>query len=105
MTNRDAIVSALDALRLHKLRSALTMLGIIIGVGAVIAMGKSLKQRVVAEGIETRQQLAFLQSHRCVEGQGFFFSHPVAPEELAALLVAGRHKSGALHDAMAMRQA
>ncbi len=38
MTTGDAIVSALDALRLHKLRSALTMLGIIIGVGAVIAM-------------------------------------------------------------------
>ena len=38
MTNRDAVMSALDALRLHKLRSALTMLGIIIGVGAVIAM-------------------------------------------------------------------
>ena len=38
MTNRDAIVSALDALRLHKLRSGLTMLGMIIGVAAVIAM-------------------------------------------------------------------
>jgi putative ABC transport system permease protein len=38
MTNRDAIMTALDALRLHKLRSALTMLGIIIGVAAVIAM-------------------------------------------------------------------
>jgi putative ABC transport system permease protein len=38
MTLLDAVISALDALRLHKLRSALTMLGIIIGVGAVIAM-------------------------------------------------------------------
>jgi ABC-type antimicrobial peptide transport system, permease component len=38
MTNSDAISSALDALRLHKLRSALTMLGVIIGVAAVIAM-------------------------------------------------------------------
>jgi diguanylate cyclase (GGDEF)-like protein len=61
-------------------------------VSAVIAMGKSLRQRVVAEGIETQQQLAFLQSHRCVEGQGFFFSHPVAPEELATLLATGRHQ-------------
>ena len=61
-------------------------------VAAVIAIGKSLKQRVVAEGIETQRQLAFLQSHRCVGGQGFFFSHPVAPEELATLLATGRHQ-------------
>jgi putative ABC transport system permease protein len=38
MTFLDALISALDALRLHKLRSALTMLGIVIGVGAVIVM-------------------------------------------------------------------
>ena len=52
MTNRDAIVSALDALRLHKLRSALTMLGIIIGVAAVIAMvavGGGAREQVVAQ--------------------------------------------------------
>lgn len=48
----DAIVSALDALRLHKLRSALTMLGIIIGVAAVIAMiavGGGAREQVVAQ--------------------------------------------------------
>ncbi len=52
MTNGDAIISALDALRLHKLRSALTMLGIIIGVGAVIAMvavGGGAREQVVAQ--------------------------------------------------------
>jgi putative ABC transport system permease protein len=52
MTTRDAIVSALDALRLHKLRSALTMLGIIIGVAAVIAMvavGGGAREQVVAQ--------------------------------------------------------
>ncbi len=52
MTNGDAIVSALDALRLHKMRSALTMLGIIIGVGAVIAMvavGGGAREQVVAQ--------------------------------------------------------
>jgi len=58
-------------------------------VGAVIAMGLSLEQRVVAEGIETPQQLAFLQSHHCAEGQGFFFSRPVAAEAFATLLEAG----------------
>ncbi len=52
MTLFDAILSALDALRLHKLRSALTMLGIIIGVGAVIAMvavGGGAREMVVAQ--------------------------------------------------------
>jgi putative ABC transport system permease protein len=48
----DAVLSALDALRLHKLRSALTMLGIVIGVGAVIAMvavGGGAREQVVAQ--------------------------------------------------------
>jgi putative ABC transport system permease protein len=52
MTFPDAIRSALDALRLHKLRSALTMLGIIIGVAAVIAMvavGGGAREQVVAQ--------------------------------------------------------
>jgi len=55
-------------------------------VSAVIGMGTSLKQRVVAEGIETRQQLAFLQSHLCAEGQGYYFSRPLPAVEFAALL-------------------
>ena len=52
MTFLDAVRSALDALRLHKLRSALTMLGIIIGVAAVIAMvavGGGAREQVVAQ--------------------------------------------------------
>lgn len=56
-------------------------------VTAIIAMGTSLKQRVVAEGIETKQQLAFLQSHNCAEGQGYYFGRPVAAGKFAALLV------------------
>lgn len=55
-------------------------------VSAVIAMGKSLKQRVVAEGIETEKQLAFLQSHRCAEGQGYYFGRPVTAKKFAILL-------------------
>jgi putative ABC transport system permease protein len=52
MTLLDAIRSALDALRLHKLRSALTMLGIVIGVAAVIAMvavGGGAREQVIAQ--------------------------------------------------------
>ena len=46
-------------------------------VTAVIGMGKSLHMRVIAEGIETREQLDFLQEHGCPQGQGFYFGRPV----------------------------
>lgn len=55
-------------------------------VNAVIGMGDSLHMTVVAEGIETREQLAFLQESHCPEGQGDFFSRPVAAGKLATLL-------------------
>jgi diguanylate cyclase (GGDEF)-like protein/PAS domain S-box-containing protein len=55
-------------------------------VSAVIAMGKSLQKRVVAEGVETREQLAFLREKDCPVGQGNFFSPPVAAAELVQLL-------------------
>ena len=55
-------------------------------IAAIISMGKSLKHVVVAEGIETDQQRAYLQSHHCEEGQGYLFSRPVAASQLADLL-------------------
>jgi diguanylate cyclase (GGDEF)-like protein/PAS domain S-box-containing protein len=55
-------------------------------VAAVISMGRSLRMRVVAEGVETEQQLKFLQEHNCPEGQGYYFSHPVDAEGITALL-------------------
>jgi len=57
-------------------------------ISAIIAMGESLKLRVVAEGIETKQQLDFLQSKNCTEGQGYYFSRPVAAEDFPALMAA-----------------
>jgi EAL domain-containing protein (putative c-di-GMP-specific phosphodiesterase class I) len=50
-------------------------------VSAVIGMGASLMQRVIAEGVETQEQLLFLNKHHCDEGQGFLFSAPVAAAE------------------------
>jgi len=58
-------------------------------VTAVISMGRSLKLRVVAEGVETLQELKFLQAHECDEAQGFYFSRPVLPEQFARLLKTG----------------
>jgi diguanylate cyclase len=55
-------------------------------VSAVIAMGLSLKQRVVAEGIELPGQLSFLLAHQCAEGQGYYFSRPVDAAAFADLL-------------------
>jgi EAL domain-containing protein (putative c-di-GMP-specific phosphodiesterase class I) len=56
-------------------------------VSVIIAMGMNLKQRVVAEGIETQRQFAFLKSHSCAEGQGYYFSRPVAAEDFTHLLI------------------
>jgi diguanylate cyclase (GGDEF)-like protein/PAS domain S-box-containing protein len=58
-------------------------------VAAVISMGRSLKLRVVAEGVETHEELAFLQAHECEEAQGYYFSRPVPPEQFAMLLKVG----------------
>jgi EAL domain-containing protein (putative c-di-GMP-specific phosphodiesterase class I) len=55
-------------------------------VSAVISMGGSLHMRVVAEGVETREQLTFLQEHSCPEGQGYYFSRPVVAAQLTQLL-------------------
>ena len=58
-------------------------------VTAVISMGRSLKLRVVAEGVETQAQMEFLRAHECDEAQGYYFSRPVPPQQFAKLLDAG----------------
>ncbi len=55
---------------------------------AMIDMGRNLKLRVVAEGVETEEELAFLREHHCDEVQGFLFSRAVPPERFARLLEA-----------------
>jgi len=58
-------------------------------VTAVISMARSLRLRVVAEGVETAEELAFLREQQCDEVQGYYFSKPVTPDLLAGLLVTG----------------
>ncbi len=53
---------------------------------AIIAMGKTLSLTIVAEGVETPQQKAFLRQHACDEMQGYYFSTPIPPDEFAELL-------------------
>lgn len=55
-------------------------------VQAVISMAKSLNMEVVAEGIETKEQMAFLKKLGCNEGQGFYFSKPINATEFTQWL-------------------
>jgi EAL domain-containing protein (putative c-di-GMP-specific phosphodiesterase class I) len=55
-------------------------------VRAMINMGKSLHLRVVAEGVETPQQLAFLREQNCPEGQGYYFGRPTTAGEFTKYL-------------------
>jgi len=58
-------------------------------VTAIISMGRSLGLRVIAEGVETQEELTFLQAHRCDEAQGYYFSRPVAAGRFVKLLETG----------------
>ncbi len=67
-------------------------------VSAILAMGRSLKHRVVAEGIETQQQLDFLQSQRCDEGQGFYFGRPMTADHFAVFYAEEQAKCTVVSD-------
>jgi EAL domain-containing protein (putative c-di-GMP-specific phosphodiesterase class I) len=62
-------------------------------VTAIISMGRSLGLRVIAEGVETQEELAFLQAQECEEAQGYYFSHPLPPRQFVKLLKTGKPES------------
>jgi diguanylate cyclase (GGDEF)-like protein/PAS domain S-box-containing protein len=73
----------IDALKIDKsfVRGLCTNAGDANIVRAVVNMGKSFGLRVIAEGVETREQFLRLQAQQCTEGQGYYFQRPVAPDE------------------------
>jgi diguanylate cyclase len=62
-------------------------------VSAIISLGKSLNLNIIAEGVETLEQLDFLKAHQCEEGQGYFFSKAVLPQEFVQLLTDSQQTS------------
>jgi diguanylate cyclase (GGDEF)-like protein len=62
---------------------------------AIIAMGKTLSLTVIAEGVENREQLDFLEAHQCDEFQGFYFSKAVSADDFTKLLEKHRPAVGA----------
>ena len=66
-------------------------------VTALISMGHNLKLRVIGEGVETQEEMAFLQAHRCEEAQGYYFSPGVPGGEFAKLLKMGIFETALAH--------
>jgi len=60
---------------------------------AIVALGHRLQMSIVAEGVETNEQLAFLVSEGCEEAQGYLFSPPVSAQDLGPLLQEGFYKA------------
>jgi diguanylate cyclase (GGDEF)-like protein/PAS domain S-box-containing protein len=81
----------IDALKLDQsfVRDIIASTDDAIVVSAVISLGQSLNHRVIAEGVEKLEQLTYLQAHGCDEGQGYYFSRPVAAHQFAKLLETG----------------
>ena len=81
----------LDALKIDQsfVRQITALPGETSIVTAIISMSRSLGLRVIAEGVETREELTFLQEHNCDEAQGYYFSRPLLAGHFVELLKTG----------------
>jgi EAL domain-containing protein (putative c-di-GMP-specific phosphodiesterase class I) len=59
-------------------------------VASIISLAHNLRLKVIAEGVETGEQLAYLRQLGCDQMQGYYFSRPVAFDGIAALMRSGR---------------
>ena len=59
---------------------------------AIISMAHSLHMQVIAEGVETRAQMAYLRRHRCDQIQGFYFSRALPADQLTEMVLSNRAK-------------
>jgi len=73
-------------------------------VRSVISLGHSLDFRIIAEGVESEGQLAYLQRYNCDEAQGYHLSKPIMPEAFAALLQQEQSRQPALRPAEHRKQ-
>jgi EAL domain-containing protein (putative c-di-GMP-specific phosphodiesterase class I) len=58
-------------------------------VVSIISLAHSLRLLVIAEGVETAEQLAFLRTHGCDQMQGYYFSRPIGPDAFGLMLQEG----------------
>ena len=63
-------------------------------VRAILGLAYNMRLKVVAEGVETKEQAHFLQEHGCAQGQGYLFSRPLAAAAFAELLEQGKDSPG-----------
>jgi diguanylate cyclase (GGDEF)-like protein len=86
-------------------RNITTMLDDALTATSIIALGQSLKLNVVAQGVETEEQLSFLKQQQCDEVQGYLFSKPIPASEFRDLLAKERIRIVIASDSSGYREA
>ncbi len=69
----------------------------------IIGLGQNLGLEVIAEGVETPAQLAYMQEHGCDIAQGYLYSRPESPEDLTPWLMANQRTSGTYMRSISMK--